>query len=170
MIGYHGTTLQGWEAIEQSGVLMPTSRLDIFVDRNAARENLQVRPQFSDLVIPEFAYDPYIFFVDSPQAPERYYDLIPASARYEKARNFLRRFIDRRREVALQFEVDPKDVSVIDFYELVPGIAGILSPVKAWRNYFPTFRPFSEYEQETYVMPEFCTAQEIPLERVRRLW
>lgn len=86
--GYQGMTAERYGEIRRKEVLDPNTRLDIFENRHAPRENLIIRKQLERLVIPDFAYDWYSFFIRELGAEEEYYDKIPKDPRYDKARNF----------------------------------------------------------------------------------
>jgi hypothetical protein len=169
LIGYHGTSEESWVKIKRVGCLLPTSRIDIFSNRHDRREDLQPWEFLGDMVIPDFAYRRYSFFVDSIDAGERFYDLIPSEPSYDKARDFLQKFIEKRKKVVIRAELPLDSTYVIDFSQLLPAYARLMSRHDAWQNYLGTFTSLEEYSQGDYLMPEFLVAASIPIENIEPL-
>lgn len=165
---YHGTTPDRWAAIQKEGVFRPASRIGLFSDRHAPAEQLRL-PSFLDgLEVPAFALRTYSCFIHAPETGERFYLALPADASYDPVRRFLRRFIEKRRLVALEADCPPaSEMYVMDFAALFPFFMGTRPPIDAFRAYLATFVPFERYVPGTYAAPEILVACPIPASRIR---
>ncbi|MBS3121808.1 hypothetical protein J4434_02910 [Candidatus Woesearchaeota archaeon] len=166
--GYHGLSLEQWSRILQKGELKPASRLDVFINRNAALEELVVRPFLKEIELPNFVYPLYSFFIPRSSSGEEYLAKIPES--YTKARQFLRQFIDARMEVLIKARLPAERIYVVDFAKLIPVYDLIVDRTRGWMDYLKSFTPLDKYTEKEETMPEILVSDTIPLENIVRIF
>lgn len=165
--GYHGLNFEHWSRILQQGELKPASRVDVFVNRNAALEELIVRQFLKNIELPNFVYKTYSFFVPRASCGEEYLARIPDS--YPKAKQFLKQFIDARMEVGIKARLPTEGVYVIDFAKLLPVYDQIVDKTQGWLDYLKSFTPLADYTEREDSMPEILVSEAIPLEQIVRI-
>ncbi|MBI4453298.1 hypothetical protein HY636_01525 [Candidatus Woesearchaeota archaeon] len=165
--GYHGLSLEQWNRILQKGELKPASRLDVFINRNAALEELIIRPFLKELELPDFVYQYYTFFIPRFSSGEEYFAKIPES--YTKARQFLRKFIDARMEVLIKARLPAEKIYVVDFAKLIPVYDQIVDRAQGWMEYLKSFTSLDQYTEKEDAMPEILVSDTIPLEHIVRI-
>ena len=161
-------SIENWKKVQQEGRLNPTSRLDVFINRNAAPGELEVRHFLKDIQLPDFAYQYYSFFVPRLSCGEEYFSKIPESQ--QKARQFLRQFIDSRMEVGIKVRLPTERVYVIDFAKLLPIYDRMVDRTQGWMNYINSFTSLDHYTKKEGNMPEILVSTSISLEDIVRLF